>query len=103
MPIIRFCYEGVPSNEIGDHLICHECLFTAWNKEKGKVKCLFHDMSLMDRLTVVSKYVNNTKGVFMHGNRQLIDNNKFCEAFNLLIDVLNDIILEIATKTEDAE
>jgi len=101
MPIIRFCYEGIPSNEIGEHLICHHCNFNGWDKQKGKIKCLFHDMSLMDRLTVLSKYVNNTKGVFTHDNRQLVDNNKFCESFNLLIDILNDAIIELATMVGD--
>ena len=101
MVIIRFCYEGIPSNEIGGHLICHECLFNKWNKQKGKTMCLYHDMSLMDRITILSKYVNNSKGVFSHDMRQLVDNNKFCESFNLLIDILNDVILEIGSKEEN--
>jgi len=101
MPIIRFCYEGVPSNEIGEHLICHDCLFNSWNKTKGQVICGFHDASLIDRIVILQKYINNTKGVFSHDNRQLVDNNKFCESFNLLIDILNDTIMEIESIDSD--
>ena len=100
MVIIRFCYEGIPSNEVGSKLICHSCLFNEWSKQKGKIKCVYHDMALMERLTILSKYVNNTKGVFSHDMRQLVDNNKFCESFNLMIDIINDVIIEIESNRE---
>jgi len=91
MTIIFFCFQGIPNDEIGEHVICHECPFNSWDRKQGKLFCSFHDSNVNEKITVLNScLITPNESISVVGKRVLtIDSYK--TAFRLLVSLLDEI------------
>jgi len=91
MTIIRFCFNGIPNNEISEHLICHNCPFSSWDRTKGKNFCTFHDAEIIDKIFVLNHCFQEPEDGIRIDNHIVLTQDSYQTVFRLLGNILTDL------------